>query len=66
VGSEVEDFAEWVEVEGGSRRELYARLSTEYCTRLEVEHFESEGMHQLMEARMYWYSFRKVTERKVS
>lgn len=38
----------------------------EYCTRLEVEHFESEGMRQLMEARKCWYSSRKVTERKVS
>ncbi len=38
----------------------------EYCTHLEVEHFESEGMRQLMEARTCWYSSRKVTGRKES
>jgi hypothetical protein len=39
----------------------------EYCTHVvEVEHFESEGMRQLMEARKCWYSSRKVTAHKVS
>ena len=39
----------------------------EYCTHVvEVEHFESEGMRQPMEALKCWYSSRKETAHKVS
>jgi hypothetical protein len=39
----------------------------EYCTRLEVEYFESEGMRQRMEAPSCWCSsLHKVTGHKVS
>ena len=66
MGSEVEGFGEWVEPGEGLRWELYARSSMEYCTHVEVGHFESERMRQPMEARKYWYSSRKVTAHKVS
>jgi hypothetical protein len=66
VGSGVEDLGGQVEIEEGSRWGLYAHSSMEYCTHWEVEHFESEGMRQLMEARTCWYSSRKVTERTAS
>jgi hypothetical protein len=39
----------------------------EYCTRLEAEYFESEGMRQRVEAPPRWSSSRhKVTGHKVS
>jgi hypothetical protein len=44
-------FVELVEIREGLRSGLYFHSSMEYCTHLEAEHFESEGMRQLMEVR---------------
>ncbi len=63
---EEEGFVEWVETEEGSMSEWYARSNMEYCTRLEVEYFESEGMRRLV-ALQCWSSFlHKEIEHRVS
>ena len=66
MDSEEGGFVEWAEIGEGLRSELCARSSMEYCTHLEVEHFESEGMRQPMEVRCWGSFLRKVTERRES